>query len=121
MNKFARFAKSWWDRTAHQHKHEGRPGSSADMQVAIENAVWLLAVYGLVHNLNENIIGLTTCVGPSMTPTIDENRQVVIVDRMSYKLPDNWRKDYERNDVVISLSMDNPRKSKSALLRLTVC
>jgi hypothetical protein len=121
MNKFTRFAKSWWDRTAHQHKHEGRPGSSADMQVAIENAVWLLAVYGLVHNLNEKIICLNTRCGARKTATNDAKPPVVICVRISYKLPDNWRKDYERNDVVISLSMDNPRKSKSALLRLTLC
>lgn len=57
-----------------------------------------------------NVLGFTLCVGPSMLPTIDTAGELVLIDRLSYKLD---LRDYKIGDVVISKSMDDPNKSES--------
>lgn len=66
-------------------------------------------IFGCTVAFTDNVLGFTICVGPSMIPTIDPEGELTLIDRFSYKIA---RKDYRTDDVVISLAMDNPKKSK---------
>lgn len=66
-------------------------------------------IYCGVYMFTTNVFGFTLCVGPSMLPTIDSAGELAFIDRFSYKFD---IKDYKIGDVVISKSMDDPRKSK---------
>lgn len=68
-----------------------------------------MVIFGCMTAFLDNILGFTLCVGPSMMPTIDPRGELTLIDRVSYKF---GKKDYEKNDVVISIAMDDPRKSK---------
>ncbi len=66
-------------------------------------------IFGGTIFFTDNVLGFTLCVGPSMIPTIDPEGELTLIDRFSYKF---MKKDYQKNDIVISLAMDDPKKSK---------
>ena len=66
-------------------------------------------IFGCTVAFTDNVLSFTICVGPSMIPTIHPEGELTLIDRFSYKL---MKKDYQKNDVVISMAMDNPKKSK---------
>jgi signal peptidase I len=105
MNGFSAFVNRWKTATKKwQTWKTAKPYAAGALE--------FVAIYGLVASINHYVVGLTVCVGPSMKPTIDEEGEVALINRISYKGPAKWRKNYKKDDVVISLSMNDPSKSK---------
>lgn len=53
------------------------------------------------------------CKGPSMLPTLPTTREIVVVDKLSYGLEG---RNYKYGDVVASISMNDPDKSKMSVV-----
>lgn len=106
MNKF-KFLTAWQLLRNRVRTVNFRKGSP-ERQLVADFAI----TFGGVYLFMTSVVGITICVGPSMLPTIDAAGELAFVDRLSYKLD---MKDYKIGDVVISKSMDDPRKSENEL------
>jgi signal peptidase I len=58
--------------------------------------------------VNQAVVGVTHCSGPSMEPTLKRSGTLTFIDRFSYSVLD---KDFEKGDVVILISPTDRRKS----------
>lgn len=67
-----------------------------------------IAVFVFFHVFAEHVIGGSLCVGPSMLPTLREEGDVVLIDRISAWF---WSRRYQKNDVVISICPYDPNKA----------
>jgi inner membrane protease subunit 1 len=70
-------------------------------------SAYLITVTFIV--VNQAVVGVTHCSGPSMEPTLKRSGTLTFIDRFSYSVLD---KDFEKGDVVILISPTDPRKSK---------
>lgn len=73
--------------------------------------------FSVVHTFSYLVIGFSFCNGPSMLPTLDQDNQLVFIDKFSYRV---LLKDYKVGDVVISTSKENPFKSMNNIIMYTV-
>lgn len=113
MNKFPNVLKPFLDRGRKwQSKYSQWSASNPRKAEVVEAAKHFLYIYAGVLVFASNVYGFTVCVGPSMLPTIDQDGELALVELWPYRLPKACRKEYERNDIIISRSKDDPGKSK---------